>query len=358
MTNPQQTTREVLEMNCCAQVHESRYGMRPCCIPASVERDGRYYCGTHDPVRLANRKAKPIIAALAHHTPSTTGEAEHVGATPPQVEPAPNPWKDAVLDQLASHAMDAPTDMPPADILKRVIDMAVTMATDPAISEPAPRTAGERMEILSGMAREQLNGQTLVYDTESGQMKSVPKPATTKEARWVRISEYGEGQENYCEECGAEPGSSCTDVEGREWGRRVHAIRQGEPAALLVGELTTCQMCGDKPYPGCNSEFQGDKACRFYQQDTLTDEQIDEVHRSMWGKSDSTLNDFARAILAAASSQPVREPLTPDTHYQEWKHGCESMCTNITLWLDRCPHCGKPRPVVEAAHGITKKGAP
>jgi hypothetical protein len=26
----------------------------------------------------------------------------------------------------------------------------------------------------------------------------------------------------------------------------------------------TCQMCGDKPYPGCNSEFQGEKACLFY----------------------------------------------------------------------------------------------
>lgn len=120
---------------------------------------------------------------LAHHTPSTTVEAHpnptHVWAaisktllllfanekdaramqptatsafdiqrhtvygTPPKVEPAPNPWKDAVLDQLASHAMDAPIDMPPADILKRVIDMAVTMETDPAISEPAPSTAGE-----------------------------------------------------------------------------------------------------------------------------------------------------------------------------------------------------------------------
>lgn len=29
-------------------------------------------------------------------------------------------------------------------------------------------------------------------------------------------------------------------------------------------QADTCQMCGDKPHPGCNSEFQGDKACRFW----------------------------------------------------------------------------------------------
>lgn len=51
-------------------------------------------------------------------------------------EPAPNMWKAAVLNQLAMHALDAPIDMTPADILQSVIDMAVTMATDPAISKP------------------------------------------------------------------------------------------------------------------------------------------------------------------------------------------------------------------------------
>ena len=64
-------------------------------------------------------------------------------AHPQATEPAPNPWKDAVLNQIAAHCMDAPLNMPPADILKRVIDMAVTMATDPAISEPAPSTADQ-----------------------------------------------------------------------------------------------------------------------------------------------------------------------------------------------------------------------
>lgn len=60
-------------------------------------------------------------------------------AHPQATEPAPNPWKDAVLNQLAAHCMDAPKDATPADILERIICMAVLMATDPAISEPAPK---------------------------------------------------------------------------------------------------------------------------------------------------------------------------------------------------------------------------
>jgi hypothetical protein len=50
----------------------------------------------------------------------------------------------------------------------------------------------------------------------------------------VQISENGEGQENECPICGAEPGSACTgpdpeDPEGGlgvEYGRLVHRARQ------------------------------------------------------------------------------------------------------------------------------------
>ena len=59
-------------------------------------------------------------------------------------EQAPNPWKEAVLDQLAFHATDAPINMPPADILKRIIEVSVTMATDPAITQqPVQAREGE-----------------------------------------------------------------------------------------------------------------------------------------------------------------------------------------------------------------------
>ena len=48
--------------------------------------------------------------------------------------------------------------------------------------------------------------------------------------------------------------------------------------------------------------------------------------------------DFARAVLArwgqpAHSGEPVA-----------WKHDCAALLTNdVELWIDACPHCGKPR---------------
>ena len=49
----------------------------------------------------------------------------------------------------------------------------------------------------------------------------------------VKISEDGEGQENMCPICGAEPGQSCSgpdpsdpdDILGVEYGRSVHRAR-------------------------------------------------------------------------------------------------------------------------------------
>ena len=54
---------------------------------------------------------------------------------------APNAWKDAVLNALADHGMDAPMTDTPEQIVKSIIAMTVTMATDPAIAAgaaPAP----------------------------------------------------------------------------------------------------------------------------------------------------------------------------------------------------------------------------
>jgi hypothetical protein len=46
-------------------------------------------------------------------------------------------WKDAVLNALASHAMDAPLTDTPREIVKKLMDMVVTMACDPAINAGA-----------------------------------------------------------------------------------------------------------------------------------------------------------------------------------------------------------------------------
>ena len=48
--------------------------------------------------------------------------------------------------------------------------------------------------------------------------------------------------------------------------------------------------------------------------------------------------EFGRAVLAkwgqpAHSGEPVA-----------WKHDCAALLTNdVELWIDACPHCGKPR---------------
>lgn len=56
----------------------------------------------------------------------------------------------------------------------------------------------------------------------------------------------------------------------------LHAATCGEPrphatvlpfapaAAQTPAALETCQNCGDLPYPGCSSEFQGEPSCRFW----------------------------------------------------------------------------------------------
>lgn len=66
-------------------------------------------------------------------------------------------WKDAVLDALANHALDAPLTDTPRQIVKKLIDMVAMMARDPAINAgaaPAAKVPEEpRIDIndLSGM---------------------------------------------------------------------------------------------------------------------------------------------------------------------------------------------------------------
>jgi len=43
-------------------------------------------------------------------------------------------------------------------------------------------------------------------------------------------------------------------------------------------------------------------------------------------------------IYAAPVQQAEQEPVA-------WKHDCAALCANhVELWIDNCPHCGKPRP--------------
>lgn len=61
---------------------------------------------------------------------------------------------------------------------------------------------------------------------------------------------------------------SCNNAAAAEL-RRLHAHVAALTAATEVQaepgkDEATCQMCGEKPHPGCNSEFQDEAACRFY----------------------------------------------------------------------------------------------
>ena len=85
-----------------------------------------------------------------------------------------------------------------------------------------------------------------------------------------------------------------------------------------------------------------------------------------WGKIVSiTYEETYSAMLAAAPQpEPLGEPFSTilrenlDSLYEDdgkppklvdvgsvgWKHDCAALCANdIELWIDRCPHCGKPR---------------
>jgi uncharacterized Zn finger protein (UPF0148 family) len=49
---------------CCAEVWKGwRY--EPCANNSKVERDGKFYCGVHDPVKVAERQARHDRARLA-----------------------------------------------------------------------------------------------------------------------------------------------------------------------------------------------------------------------------------------------------------------------------------------------------
>lgn len=52
---------------CSAHTHGDVWRDYPCSKNAKVERDGKWYCGTHDPVKVAERKAKRDAVYLEKH---------------------------------------------------------------------------------------------------------------------------------------------------------------------------------------------------------------------------------------------------------------------------------------------------
>lgn len=49
--------RQAVEHRCTTRVYAGSFSGHPCSKPAKVERAGKWYCGTHDPVRVAEKRA-------------------------------------------------------------------------------------------------------------------------------------------------------------------------------------------------------------------------------------------------------------------------------------------------------------
>lgn len=67
---------------CSATVYSRDAWLRghPCAKPAKVERDGKWYCGVHDPAAKAERDAKRRAAWVAKDNVSKSAIAQHAKA--------------------------------------------------------------------------------------------------------------------------------------------------------------------------------------------------------------------------------------------------------------------------------------
>lgn len=75
--------------------------------------------------------------------------------------------------------------------------------------------------------RKHNQGRKPQVSAEIAGLRAMLAAAPSPVGQMVSVSEEGgEGQENECPTCGAEPGQMCSDEEGREHGRKVHPERQ------------------------------------------------------------------------------------------------------------------------------------
>ena len=69
-----------------------------------------------------------------------------------------------------------------------------------------------------------------------------------------------------------------------------------------------------------------------------TDAELWQLYMQQPGQHKDPI-DFARAALAKWGT-----PATVGVEPAAWKHDCAALLTNdVELWIDACPHCGKPR---------------
>jgi hypothetical protein len=77
--------------------------------------------------------------------------------------------------------------------------------------------------------------------------------------------------------------------------------------AYPVKDEATCQMCGEKPYPGCNSEFQDEAACLFYHPATAQTEALaHELFAAAQLAPGEGIEDAVSRIAAALTAAPAQ----------------------------------------------------
>ena len=72
--------------------------------------------------------------------------------------------------------------------------------------------------------------------------------------------------------------------------------------------------------------------------DESSHEQVDRYHYvEGW--------NACREAMLAAPTPPVSEDRKDAERFRDgWTHSCNALCMEIELWIDRCPHCGRPAP--------------
>ena len=57
----------------------------------------------------------------------------------------------------------------------------------------------------------------------------------------------------------------------------------------------------------------------------------------------ATVHDYETKLQDFADD--IRKYFANDVNYEQWSHFCDAIPQHITLWVDRCPHCGMPRRI-------------
>lgn len=49
-------------------------------------------------------------------------------------------------------------------------------------------------------------------------------------------------------------------------------------------------------------------------------------------------------LLRHVEASPASVPADAARFNDGWTHPCNALCMEIALWIERCPHCGRPAP--------------